>query len=112
MAVGAGVGGGFDHTSELNVMNYHEAMNSPDKNKWLEAIDKELENFEKHQVFKPVKRDTVPSNAKIVTTTWAMKKKSNGKYKAWCNMRGFEQKEGIHYDKNSISSPVTNDVSI
>jgi hypothetical protein len=41
-----------------------------------------------------------------------MKKKSNGKYKARCNMRGFEQKEGIHYDKDSISSPVTNDVSI
>ena len=29
-AVGAGIGGGFDHTSELKVMKYEEAINSPD----------------------------------------------------------------------------------
>ena len=30
-AVGAGIGGGFDHTSELKVMKYEEAINSPDR---------------------------------------------------------------------------------
>lgn len=30
--VGAGVGGGFDHTSDLHVMKYDQAMKSKDKN--------------------------------------------------------------------------------
>ena len=41
-----------------------------------------------------------------------MKEKANGTYKARCNMQGFEQNDGEHYDSHSISSPVTNDVSI
>jgi len=32
--VGAGIGGGFDHTSELSVMNFRQAMKTPDKDNW------------------------------------------------------------------------------
>ena len=110
--VGAGVGGGFDHTTELKVLNYEEAMQSNDINKWKEAVDKEVANFDKHKVYKPVKRSSVPADAKIVDTTWAMKKKANGTYKARCNVRGFQQIDGKHYDSHHISSPVTNDVTI
>jgi hypothetical protein len=46
------------------------------------------------------------------TTTWAMKKKPNGKYRAQTNAQGFEQHEGLHYDCLSTSSPVTNDTTI
>jgi hypothetical protein len=63
-------------------------------------------------VFEPVEIDRVAEDATIITTTWAMKKKSNGTYRARMNMRGFEQKPGEHYDDSSISSPVTNDVTI
>ena len=59
-----------------------------------------------------MKLDDVPPGAKMLTTTWAMKKKSNGVYRARMNMRGYEQIEGEHYDSSSISSPVTNDVSV
>ena len=48
----------------------------------------------------------------MLTTTWAMKLKSNGDRRARINMRGYEQEDGDHYDSASISSPVTNDVSI
>ena len=48
----------------------------------------------------------------MFTTTWAMKRKSNGIYRAKINMRRNEQEDGKHYDSTSISSPVTNDVSI
>ena len=41
-----------------------------------------------------------------------MKRKSNGIYRAKINMRGNEQEDGEHYDSTSISSSVTNDVSI
>ena len=41
-----------------------------------------------------------------------MKRKSNGKYRARCNIRGYKQEDGQHYDSHNISSPVTNDVTI
>jgi len=54
----------------------------------------------------------VPEGAKIITSTWAMKKKANGTFRARLNARGFEQVEGVHYHKSNIASPVTNDMSI
>jgi hypothetical protein len=41
MGVGAGAGGGYGHTYELRVMNYCEAMASPDRHLWEEAIHQE-----------------------------------------------------------------------
>ena len=54
----------------------------------------------------------VPAGAKVITSTWAMKKKANGTYRARLNVRGFQQVEGVHYDAADIASPVTNDMSI
>lgn len=110
--VGAGVGGGFSHTDELKVMNYRQAMNSPDREAWKEEVKNEYLRFEKFKVFKVVKRSDMPAKAKILTTTWAMKKKSNGKLRGRLNARGFEQVEGQHFYADSISSPVTNPVTI
>jgi hypothetical protein len=42
-----------------------------------------------------------------MTSAWAMKKKSNGTYRARINARGFEQVDGEHYDIDTKSSPVT-----
>ena len=50
--------------------------------------------------------------AKILTSTWAMKKKANGVRRARLNGRGYEQVDGIHYDSSSIHAPVTNDVTV
>ena len=36
--IGAGVGGGINHTSELKVLNYKKAMQSPDADKWRKEI--------------------------------------------------------------------------
>ena len=49
---------------------------------------------------------------KVLSSTWTMKKKSNGTYGARMNMSKYEQIDGEHYDSASISSPVTNDVSM
>ena len=57
-------------------------------------------------------KKNVPPSVKMFTTTWAMKRKSNGIYRAKINMRGNEKEYGEHYDSTSISSPVTDDVSI
>ena len=47
-----------------------------------------------------------------LTSTRAFKKKSNGNLRGRLNAHGFKQKEGVHFKKNSISSPVTNEVTI
>ena len=69
--VGAGIGGGFTHTSELKPMIYIEAMNK-DPVGWQKAIDKEHERMEKDNMWKAVKKKDVPENAKVLSTVWAM----------------------------------------
>ena len=59
-AVGAGIGGGFLNTSELRVLKYKEAINGPDREHWLKAIEEEHERMVKNNAFKTVKRKDVP----------------------------------------------------
>ena len=57
-------------------------------------------------------QDGVSKEAKVITTTWAMKKKVNGRFRARLNSRGFMQVDGKHYNSDNISSPVTNEATI
>ena len=52
-------------------------------------LKKSITRFVKYGVFKAVKKGDVPKNAKFVSTTWAMKRKSNGVQRARLNMRGY-----------------------
>ena len=54
----------------------------------------------------------VSGNGKILTTTWAMKKKANGTYRARVNARGYKQVKGVHYDESRTAAPVTNNTTI
>jgi hypothetical protein len=54
----------------------------------------------------------LPKHAKVLTTTWAMKKKASGKYKARLAARGFKQVDGIHYDQSDKAAPVVNDITV
>ena len=59
-------------------MKYKEVMKTPEKKEWTAAFLEEHERVVKHGAFKPVKLKDVPKGEKMLTTTWAMKKKSNG----------------------------------
>ena len=63
-------------------------------------------------MYKAIKLVDVPPNSKFISTTWAMKRKSNGVRRARLAMRGFEQVKDTHYDPESTAAPVTNDVTI
>ena len=41
--IGAGVGGGFENTKELKVMNYKEAINGPDGVRWQAKVENEYQ---------------------------------------------------------------------
>jgi hypothetical protein len=70
--VGAGVGGGFENTKDLKVMNYKEAGNGPDGVHWQAEVENE------YQLFEVVLCKDLPAGTKIIDSVWAMKKKSNG----------------------------------
>ena len=110
--VGAGIGGGFTHTNELKPMKYDEAMNGPDADKWRKAVEEEKEKMDTNDVFEETSRNNVPKGAKVLTSTWAMKKKANGKYRARLNARGYEQKDGEHYDEHDKFAPVVNEITV
>ena len=111
-SVGAGLGGGFVNTAELKVIGYDEAMDSEDREQWIESCDEEHGRMVKHQVWEKTPRSEVPAGTKILTSTWAMKHKANGTLRARVNARGFEQVDGKHFKSHSISAPVTNDATI
>jgi hypothetical protein len=51
---------------------YREAMASPDRDKWLEAIDEELANQQKMNTYKVVK---TPAGTSPIPSVWVLKKK-------------------------------------
>jgi Reverse transcriptase (RNA-dependent DNA polymerase) len=112
--VGAGIGGGFNHSSELNVIKYNEAMRAKDLEeltKWIKGMDEEHARFLLNEVWVAVlkgdHKEIIP-----ITMTWALKLKASGVVRAQCNVRGFEQIPYIHYDPDSKSSPVTTQAAI
>ncbi|MBW0554939.1 hypothetical protein O181_094654 [Austropuccinia psidii MF-1] len=79
--------------------NFHQAMKSDLHQHWEDAIQKELDKMEKHQVWSPT---TLTENTKHLSTTWVSKCKTNKdgnltKFKAQLCVQGFHQKGGINY---------------
>ena len=68
----AGLGGGIRHTSQLKVLNYKKAMQSPDAGEWLKEIAKEKAQFDKDNALTAIPRNSLPKGAKVLTTTWVM----------------------------------------
>jgi hypothetical protein len=110
--VGAGIGGGFVDTNELHVMKYKEAIAGKDAPKWEIAVEEEHECMMKHKVWEPVPIEELPKDSKVLTSTWAMKKKANGTFRARLNARGYDQIDGEHYDDNTKAAPVVNEATI
>ena len=64
------------------------------------------------KVFEVVPEQEVPENATVLSSTWVMKKKANGVYRARVTARGFEQIDGEHYDEDDKAAPVVSDITI
>jgi hypothetical protein len=46
--VGAGIGGGFENTTELHTMKYDEAMNSEEAEQWKKSVEQEYQRMEEN----------------------------------------------------------------
>ena len=83
-----------------------EATFSPDSDKWMKAMQREMESLRENNVWRLVEP---PPNRKVIGSKWVFKRKTdaNGeveRYKARLVAQGFSQKLGLDYEE--MFSPV------
>jgi hypothetical protein len=66
----------------------------------------------KNKVLRVVPKKDIPKHAKIMSSIWALRKKSNGTYRAILNTLGYDKIDGNHYESIILSPTVTNDATI
>jgi hypothetical protein len=75
-----------------------------DKPHWIDRVEAEHGRFKKHIAFKAVQRGSLPLANKILMSTYAMKKKASGIFRASLNAQRYEQLPDRHYDQNLIAA--------
>ncbi|XP_047989810.1 uncharacterized mitochondrial protein AtMg00820-like [Leguminivora glycinivorella] len=88
-----------DHITDP--VSVRDALSRPDKDKWIEAMQDELQAFEENQAWMPVEQ--LPPGKTLVQCKWVFKIKVNSdksvRYRARLVAKGFTQKPGIDYDE-------------
>jgi Reverse transcriptase (RNA-dependent DNA polymerase)/GAG-pre-integrase domain len=86
-----------------DTMYLHQAMKAPDKLKFIEAMNKEINAHESNKNWALIKKDKVPPGKSILPAIWAMRRKRDiatqkvYKWKARLNIHGGKQVKGIDY---------------
>ncbi|GKB73967.1 retrotransposon protein, putative, ty1-copia subclass, partial [Tanacetum coccineum] len=81
--------------------NYRAALSDPESDKWLEAMNAEMQSMKDNKVWNLV---DLPPNCKIVRSKWLFKKRIDmdgniRTYKARLIAKGFTQTYGVDYEK-------------
>ncbi|GJT97762.1 retrovirus-related pol polyprotein from transposon TNT 1-94 [Tanacetum coccineum] len=101
------------HIEGCEPTNYFEAISSPECDKWVVAMEEEVESLHKNKTWELVK---LPKEKRVISCKWLFKVKDgipgveSKRYKARYVVRGFDQREGI--DFNEVFSPVVRHTSI
>ena len=95
----------FKASTDPDSMYYHQAMKEPDRKKFEEAMDKELEDHLKKGNYKLFLRSKLPRGATVLPAVWQLRRKrvtKTGKilkWKARICIDGSKMKHGIHYEE-------------
>ena len=93
---------------------FREAMNAPDRLKWISAMKNEIDNFLHRKVWTPMKLEKLRQGQKPIQVKWVMKRKhepdGSTRYKGRIVVKGFVQVPGV--DFHHTHSPVAQDSSI
>ena len=91
-------------SNDPDTLTFREAMNAPDKDKFIESMAKELQGQLDMQAIKPMHRSKVPPTTTILPAVWAFRRKRRQttgevyKWKGRLNIGGHRMREGIDYD--------------
>ena len=91
---------------------FEEAWNHPnseEREKWREAIRKEIHDMNKRKVWKHVNKKEIPSHRRLIGCKWVFAIKRSGTYRARLVALGYSQIPGIDFTDNF--APVVNDVT-
>ena len=77
-------------------------MKQDDRNSFIKAMEKEIEDHEKRNHWKLVHRSTIPTGTKRIKAIWSFKRKrypdgSLNKHKARICCHGGQQEYGVNY---------------
>jgi hypothetical protein len=93
----------LSHHSDPDTMYFHEAMRQPDREDFIKAVIKEINDHIDRRHWILVPREKVPKGTKILDSVWAMKRKRDlvtrqiYKHKARLNVHGGQQQFGVNY---------------
>lgn len=87
--------------SQSDPVSIQQALRSPDKDKWITAMEEELQAFKENDAWTVVSE--VPQGKTVVQCKWVYKRKFDSensvRYRARLVAKGFTQKPGIDYDE-------------
>lgn len=91
----------FESSYGIEPLTYEQAINDKNRNKWLEAMNVEMNALKKNSVWELVER---PKGKNIVKSKWVFKIKTDSsgeldKFRARVVAKGFSQKYGIDYEE-------------
>lgn len=94
-------------TGQIEPKTYKQAIKSPDSEKWVSAMEDELNSIEDNKIWSVV---DLPPGRTAIGSKWVYKIKTDSegnvaRYKARLVAQGFTQKYGVDYDE--VFAPVT-----
>ena len=93
----------FADSSNPDILYWDQAMKASDRDKFLEAVDIELDGHERMGNYVPVPLRDLPKGTKLIDMVWSMrcKRRINTqevyKWKAHLNVHGGQQEHGVDY---------------
>jgi transposase InsO family protein len=93
----------YKASSDPDTMYMHQAVKEPDRDNFIEAMQKEVRDQSENGNFSVVHKSKVPRGATTLPSVWQMKRKRDirtrqiKKWKARLNVDGSRMQQGIHY---------------
>jgi len=90
-------------SADPDTMYWHEAMREPDRDKFIEAAQKEIDDHLDSETFEVMRRSDLPEGAAVMPAVWQMKRKRDiktqevYKWKGRINIDGSKQIKGVNY---------------